>query len=181
MQHFPGFHWKGGLLIGPNQGAQQIFNGVVGSLNGPNYGAVMQVNGVGIAASYGESQLKDASSFKVIALDGEGKEMNSFQLPTGTQLTLNVTAVSIDTIKCTNADVRVESAKKIGKIGTQAGSIQITKVEILNSAHTNAGSIRVQECGKLGSANANAGSVHINKVNRAPRDSSPKRKSKKRT
>lgn len=141
----------------------------------------MQINGAGITARYGEEQLKDASSFKVIALDSEGKEMDSFQLPAGSHFTFHVTAPSIDTIKCTSGEVWVESAKKIGKISTEAGTIRITKVDALNSAHANAGSIRVQECGRLGSANANVGSVHVNKVNRPPRDTSPKRKSKKRT
>lgn len=159
----------------------QIFRGGIGSVNGPNYGSVVQINGTSISgsiignSSLGSTQgweITEAAKLKVVALDAHGNEIDSFKLPVGTQLTLHVTAPTIDSIKATTADVRVEQVESIGKINISTGSVQIDKATTINSVNASMGSIKVLDCGEVGSANASMGSVQINERRR---DSSPKR------
>ena len=169
------------------RGVQQIFRCGIWSVNGPNYGAVVQLNGSSMSGCVignnntvsilgSDSNIVEAASLKVVALDANGKKLNSFNLPVGTHLTLHVNAPTIESIKTNVANVRVEQAESIGDIKTSAGSVQIDKATAINSVSASMGSIKVLACTKLGSANASMGSVQINKTRR---DSSPKRKPKK--
>ena len=165
-------------------GFQQIFRGgVVGSINGntyvnqgDNYGDVISINGSSISGFSRGKEVKEAAEFKVVALDSDGKEMESFRLPTGTHLEIHVNAPTIENIKSTIGDVKVEQAKKVGHISTTTGRVQIDKADKVGPVNTTTGSVTVLECVKMGSASSMTGNIQINKTRR---DSSPKRKQKK--
>ncbi len=163
---------QGTFVVGRN-GIQQIFRGAVGTINGDNYGDVISINGSSISGFSRGKEVKEAAELKVIALDGDGKEMESFRLPTGTHLEIHVNAPTIENIQSTTGDVKVEQAKKVGRINTSTGRVQIDKVDKVGGVNTTTGSVTVLECAKMGSVNTTTGNIQINK---ARRDSSPKRK-----
>ena len=83
-------------------------NNAIGSVNGPSYGTVgggsfLVINGQSVTASSGLSSVA-AAGIKVIAVDKHGKELESFSLPTGTSI---------------NIDVHVDTSTYVDKITSQ--------------------------------------------------------------
>lgn len=166
-------------------GIQQIFRGgVIGSINGntyingqgDNYGNVFSISGSSISGFSRGKEVKEASEFKVIALDSNGTALDSYRLPVGTALQIHITAPTIKEIHSTVGDVVVEQATKIGKVSTSTGKIQIQKAEKVGNVSTSTGQVTVVECQKVGAVDTTTGNIQVTKVRR---DASPKRRQKK--
>jgi DUF4097 and DUF4098 domain-containing protein YvlB len=134
---------------------------VAGYINtGVNRGIVI-IDGQRITASHGTSSVT-AKSIKVIAVDEQGKELDSFCLPTGTDINIDVHVeagtevkrietvsgtlslhgpATIERVESTNGPVTVEGATKVGSIHTTNGNVEV-KAQTVGDIRTVNGSIK---------------------------------------
>jgi DUF4097 and DUF4098 domain-containing protein YvlB len=143
-----------------------VVNSFIGSGNvasyintGVNRGIVI-VDGQRITASHGTSSVT-AKSIKVIAVDEQGKELDSFCLPTGTDVYVDVHVeagtevkrietvsgtlslhgpATIERVESTNGPVTVEGATKVGSIHTTNGNVEV-KAQTVGDIRTVNGSV----------------------------------------
>lgn len=140
----------------------QVFWGnAIGSINGPNYGTVggnlVTIDGQRVTVSNGSNAVT-ASHIKVVATDAQGRELQSFSLPTGTSINIDVhvekgTEIknfkshnaevslhgpgAIDSFKCTNGSVEIHNAEKVGRVNVINGNatIKASKIGDVNAVN----------------------------------------------
>lgn len=150
-----------------------ISNSFFGSINGDT---IIVSNGV-ITGGHGQ-KLPAAAKIEIIALDKDGKKLDSFQLPANTDINLNITAKSIAKAKVGAGQLTIVQCDDINKVEATSGTIRIENCNSINTARVSSGNLTVTNCGKLGKAKATSGNVRVNDTVRRGRDSSPVRAKK---
>jgi hypothetical protein len=144
-------------------------NNAIGSVNGPNYGTVgggsfLVIDGQSVTASSGLSSVA-AAGIKVIAVDKHGKELESFSLPTGTSINIDVhvdTGTYVDKITSHNAALSVHGAASIATLQCTNGPLDISDVEKVGKVSVVNGNADVK-AKKIGDVSAVNGSVRKSK------------------
>jgi len=165
-------------VFGPGATMSQAFgNNVIATVNGQG------INIVGNSAGSMHT-LPTAHHIKVIALDQDKRELDSFTLPVNSAPTLVVKAEHIDSLSSTSADVIVKKCGDIDLLKTASGDITIEECKSVGAASTMSGDVTINSAEHTGNASSMSGNVRVtetkrddNQVRRG-RDKSPKRKHK---
>lgn len=96
-----------------------------------NNSVIATIDGIGFTMSNGSQQIKGIHTLKVIALDEEGKELESFNT---TDLNLHITVnaskkAKIKSISTANGNVSLIGYGKVESINTTNGNISVDKIE----------------------------------------------------
>lgn len=96
-----------------------------------NNSVIATINGIGFTTSNGSQQIKGIHTLKVIALDENGKELQSFNT---TNLNLHITVNAsekseINSVSTTNGNVSLIGYGKLESINTTNGNISVDKIE----------------------------------------------------
>ena len=150
----------------------QVFhNNVIGSVNGPNYGTVtsdgiphtgrfLDFKGEHATAHCGTETVA-AAAIKVVAVDADGNELQSYQLPTGTSVKIDISVendTNVSTILCHNASVSIDGATWIKSIQCTNGSVDITNTNTVNKLEVVNGDANIK-AKKIGDVFVHNGSV----------------------
>jgi len=153
----------------------QQFRTVIASVSGTGF--ITTVSQTGSPDSH---QFPPAHYLKVVALNEDGKELDSYTLPAQSRLHFSVIGDYFDTVKMQAGSIEATSEGDIRNVHTNAGDIIIKCCHNLDTVQTNAGDIRVEKARKVkGFVKSNAGTIRIQETVKRGRSKSPKRKATK--
>lgn len=157
------FHSGGFTTIGSAIGSNNVvqYSGI-----GSQIGTVV---GRGMTISHNGIQIPEVEKFEIVALDKEGKHIDSFRLKADCRIELSITAPQIDKIETSIAEVTVKEGRVVS-ISTASGDVTVQQCKNITSINTMSGDITVEKCADLGRASSMSGDVRVR------RDASPKRK-----
>jgi hypothetical protein len=111
-----------------------------------------------------------ADRLELVALDKDGEKLESFSLPLGTHITLNVTAAgSITEARVSQGDLTVKSCQDITTLKASQGSINIDKAGNIGDIKASQGSITIKACQTVRNTKAAQGDINISARERSPR------------
>lgn len=123
----------------------RFFQNAFGSHQNFSNTVIASFNGTGIIVNMGNTHtLPEAKYFKLVALDENKKELDSFSIPADGRPTISV------------------KAKRINKIESSSCDIQVTKCGDIDKMSSMSGDITVESCGDARSVSSMSGDVTIN-------------------
>jgi len=147
---------------------QQIFSGVVGTVNGNvignsaigNRGSIVTINGQQIQGTFNGRAVPTAASLKLVALDEAGNELVHYVIPVGQAIHVEVTAPTVEKVETTVGNISIHDAENINTVSTTNGDISLhAQSGRVNKVSTVNGSIELHGINSVGSANTVNGSI----------------------
>ena len=155
----------------------------MGNIGGRRSQSIISINGSRIVSSVigtgGSGNLPEASFIKVIALDKDKKQLDSYTMPAKGNPKVVITAESIDRIDSESGDLKVKKCGNITSIKTASGDFEIEDCGDIGRIHTISGDVKIQRAGKVGNISSVSGDAKVTSLKRKTEGKTSKAKKRK--
>jgi len=178
---------------GVNFRSQSIVNSAIGN------GNIVIVRNGNFVATDGDTSIEHVHTFKITALDKNGKEMKSYQIPSGTSIDIRIepsegaeckidridsSVANIHAKQCQVRDIKTASGDvhfkgTANSIHTASGDVEIEKCGNIDSITTMSGDVDIKDCGNVGNIETMSGNIRTNKRKLGDNDGSTFKRKKK--
>ena len=153
------------------QGSTAVQIGTLGRSQQFHNNVIASINGTGLLVGNGTDSLPEARYIKVLALDQDKHELDSFTMPLNSAVVLTVTADTIAQLSTASADVTVQKCGDVGELKTASGDVTIGECGDIDRVQVASGDVTIKRAKRVNSASSMSGDVRV-------REASPKRTKK---